>query len=363
MNKYCYMTLMTTEKFLPCVIRCHESLQYVKSKYPYVVLIPENNLFLKTELQKRNILFKEIKVDKLDKNRSFYYNDTINKFQLFNFIEYDKIFFLDADSIVCQNIDLEFNKLKDKEKIYLYSEDFQDRKRLTGSCFIVKPNPLFYNKILQLITTEQFYNDEQIIDHFFIDQEGLRSPPEGFLHFGGFIKPWENLSEDFNFLHQFFTSMPLEKFYYYLDNTQEFLGIYNQWSCIYNKISNFGYVICIKNENDLKQGLKIQQQMKDYGFLYQLIFITEKKKEIIDKLHNERLSFSIVDKIPDNLIDILCLYSDLFYGTYSSLLIIQNLNICIKNNFDFIFKEDISLNVKNSFYEQYKNFIYKLNFL
>ena len=94
----CYITLMTNEKYLPCVIRAAQTFKYFKSKYPYIVMIPKYNSFLKNNLIKHNIQFKEIEIYKLIDDNPIFYNDTINKFQLFNFIEYDQICFLDADA-------------------------------------------------------------------------------------------------------------------------------------------------------------------------------------------------------------------------------------------------------------------------
>jgi alpha-N-acetylglucosamine transferase len=47
-----------------------------------------------------------------------------NKFQLLNLIEYDKIFFLDADIILNDNMDNEFENIKEDEIFHLYSETF-----------------------------------------------------------------------------------------------------------------------------------------------------------------------------------------------------------------------------------------------
>jgi hypothetical protein len=47
MENNCYITLMTNEFFLPCVKRCAQTIKHFNSKYPYIVMIPKDNEYLK----------------------------------------------------------------------------------------------------------------------------------------------------------------------------------------------------------------------------------------------------------------------------------------------------------------------------
>lgn len=46
-NKYCYMTLMTNKNYLACIIRQAQRMKYLKCKYPFIVMIPKNDDYLK----------------------------------------------------------------------------------------------------------------------------------------------------------------------------------------------------------------------------------------------------------------------------------------------------------------------------
>ena len=42
MEKYAYATVATTDMFIPCIIRQQHRMEYLKCKYPFIVLITEN---------------------------------------------------------------------------------------------------------------------------------------------------------------------------------------------------------------------------------------------------------------------------------------------------------------------------------
>lgn len=113
MGKYCWITLLGTDEYINGVIGLYYNLKEVGSKYPLVVMCFKN---LKQEtidrLQQLNIQIKFIERDtfgELSGHCGCCNNEiTINKFQMFNFIEYDKICFLDADIVLFVNFDYVF---------------------------------------------------------------------------------------------------------------------------------------------------------------------------------------------------------------------------------------------------------------
>ena len=54
------------------------------------------------------------------------WEDTLNKFHCFNLTEYDKVFFLDADIILFENLDYLFDKIEfiSKSAIYFPPKNF-----------------------------------------------------------------------------------------------------------------------------------------------------------------------------------------------------------------------------------------------
>jgi hypothetical protein len=54
-------------------------MKFFNSKYPYIVLIPEGKEYFKEEVEKYNIDYKIININKFQNDNS-YYDDTLNKF-------------------------------------------------------------------------------------------------------------------------------------------------------------------------------------------------------------------------------------------------------------------------------------------
>jgi hypothetical protein len=50
------------------------------------------------------------------------------------------------------------------------------------------------------------------------------------LHFGGYIKPWENIIPRFHSIKSVFLNDDKDTFLKKIDNTVEFLGMIHQWS-------------------------------------------------------------------------------------------------------------------------------------
>ena len=114
MNKYAFITLLSSNDYLNAVLTLNESLKLVNSKYPLIVAATENleeNIF--NTLIKNNIYYKKIpqlilNSEKLYIKKSMY--NTNSKFYIFsNFYEYDKLVYIDADSLFFKNADELFN--------------------------------------------------------------------------------------------------------------------------------------------------------------------------------------------------------------------------------------------------------------
>ena len=361
MENNCYVTLVTDERFLPCVIRCAQTLKHFNSIYPYIVMIPEQALEIKKTLIKNNIDFKEIPIEKFQTEKFLYYNDTINKFKLLNFIEFDKICFLDADVILLGNIDNEFKKLTPDKEFYLYGTDFSV---ITGHVFIARPNINFYNKIFQQSLETPFQHDEEIFNFFFLkDNLLLETAPNKILHFGGQIKAWENVTDNFNFIKSFFLTMNEEEFFYWInEHLEELIGKLLQWSKIYSDIPRHAYSVIVTNNEELEKVILIEKKLKEYGFFFPLIIIlTNEDKEIIDTIASNNLPFELIKINKNNLTlrDKLFLNFQVFQENFYSICFIDNLDICIDENFDYLFNRNLSKTIKNKLLNKYKkDFIY-----
>ena len=91
MENNCYMTLITQEKYIPCTIRNAQRLKYLKSKYPLIAMVPKFDLNLKKQLEDKGVPVALIDLDKyIVGDKYLLYADTINKFKILTFTEYDK---------------------------------------------------------------------------------------------------------------------------------------------------------------------------------------------------------------------------------------------------------------------------------
>lgn len=351
-NNYCYMTLVTENRYLPCVKRCNQAMKYLKSKYPYIVLVPDDNEYIQSELKKANIEYRLIKLDKFSKKDTNFYADTINKFQLLLFTEYDKICFLDADIIVYRNIDSELDK-EFEENIYIYSES---KEILTGFIMLIKPEPEIYKFIVNNFS--HFKNDEEVLQVLYGKQTGLHRIPKGVFHFGGYIKIWEKPINGFDKIKSFFFNMSNEEFFTQLDNINDIRGYVHLYSQTYNFSKRMKiYTIFIANESDFQKGMKMFKKMRYFGYNFPLVFILNSNNDKwMQTLLAENGCYVIYNfKETDTVAEKIKINQRLFYNDCDWVCYIDNLDLNITENFDYILSYHLDTSLVKQFFEKYKN--------
>lgn len=368
-KNYCYATLLTNEKYICSVIRCKQTMDYFHSKYPFLALIPQGSVRMKNILEKNNIICKEIELHsfqlpatKIDP----YYDDTINKLQIFNFVEYDKICFLDADLFLSGNIDDEFDKFNsEKEDVRLYSDFGKDGPAINGMIFILKPQSDFYStKVLPLI--DQYMDDEGIFRVYYLDQTGKRKIPNELVHFFGFTKPWENGISYFRTIRKILILDNQNEFCEKVAKREELDGLMQEWFNYYFTPRAFSYVCFGKNEKDIVDIISLNKRLKDFGCIYSLIVcLTEGNNQthLMNLLQSEKIPFRIIsDEDGNNVLKKIntCKYQ--FKDDYISICLINNLNLSIDENLDYIFSPTLSEINKNKFIKKYEKDIFFLTF-
>ena len=111
-NNYAYVTLLSSWDYLLAVLVLNKSLIKHQSKYPLVVGVTEDIYdIVSFYLEKENILFKMIpQLEYSDGSKKAWGEDnsvlkTASKIALFSFNEFDKLIYIDADSLLRKNID------------------------------------------------------------------------------------------------------------------------------------------------------------------------------------------------------------------------------------------------------------------
>ncbi|MGN6196014.1 MAG: glycosyltransferase family 8 protein [Ginsengibacter sp.] len=151
--KQAFVTFLATENFLPGVLTLNRSLKrFGNTNYPLVVIVSEiiSERSVKTlkECGLTVKIVKEIQSPYLIKKDYRNFGSTFTKLRIFELCEYDKIVYLDADMLVCDNIELLFQKLHMSAVIaggILPSNKMWED--LNSGLLVIEPSRDLFNKI------------------------------------------------------------------------------------------------------------------------------------------------------------------------------------------------------------------------
>lgn len=195
MENYCWVTLLGTNDYIAGVIGLYYSLQKVKTKYPLEVMCLDSvSAFAINKLRELNISYKIISTDNFTGELADLYigcsncNITINKWQLFDYTQYDKVCFIDADIVFYENLD------------WILESDHMmaaigGTGMAAGGIFTVIPKEGYYQE-LKTIFQNYCSNDEQILNALYLKdlllQKGLMPTwnIRYYFHSGGYPKYW-----------------------------------------------------------------------------------------------------------------------------------------------------------------------------
>ena len=190
MNKYAYVTLATTPSFLKGAHFLDYSLKRVKSKYPLIIMVTENlKEYLTEDCNYRIIPYYKFT------NPEPRYVDTVNKLQCFTLTEYDKVFFIDADILVTENVDCIFDEIQ--EEFYSGIRPHPTMgKTFCGDRAIYIPQTGKFESILENKDFMSFPHDEAVLYYLYqhiIDRYDSLDfiYADRFLHLSGEKKYWE----------------------------------------------------------------------------------------------------------------------------------------------------------------------------
>jgi len=171
--KHAFVSYLGTDSFLPGVLALNESLKLFKHSSALVVLLSEKHVSDRTiDIIKSNeITFKKVEEIQnpniiLDDVRG--YTFTYTKLRIFELYEYETIVYLDADSIVCGNLDELFTKPHMSAVISggLAHPSWRD---LNSGLLVLKPNIELFKKMMEKISTTYSSDggDQGFLHNFF----------------------------------------------------------------------------------------------------------------------------------------------------------------------------------------------------
>lgn len=157
-NQYAYMTVLSTDSYIPGVIKLYKSLKATNTVYPFICVCSRNIAKTSIEsLNKRGI--KCIKLDvcavdniaSLENDTSFsHWKYTYDKLLLFGLTDYKKIVYLDSDMLILENIDELFD-CKPFSAVpagYLINNEWT---RLNSGLLVIEPDKEVMNIMLRFI--------------------------------------------------------------------------------------------------------------------------------------------------------------------------------------------------------------------
>lgn len=240
--KKVFVTFLATDSFLPGVQALNQSLKNFKNtNYPLIIMVSENVSVKVVKLLKKqsfNVqIVKEIKSPYLFKNDYRNFRCMFTKLRIFELSCFDKIVYIDADMIVCENIECLFEKQHMSAviagSILPVNSTWKD---LNAGLLVVEPNIDLFNKMYESINLllSKDGSDQGFLHEFFPDWKNetqlhlehkfnipgcyLDDYCKGFdfkfefidgmlstrnisiIHFWGIPKPWEisKKNQDFN---------------------------------------------------------------------------------------------------------------------------------------------------------------------
>jgi alpha-N-acetylglucosamine transferase len=229
--EYSFVSYLGTDNFLPGILALNASLKKYNKKYDLVVLVSDlvsdSTINL---LDFKKIKYKPVKQienpQKLDSDeRNFKYMFT--KLRIFEMFEFDKVVYLDADMLICNNIEVLFKVPHMSAVIagglYPGNESWKD---FNAGFLVVEPNKALFDSLCSSINylpsddggdqgfLHSFYNDWPSIKNLHLDHKF--NVPSGYIdeycrpqnykfsykrklldtniciiHYWGRYKPWE----------------------------------------------------------------------------------------------------------------------------------------------------------------------------
>ena len=188
MEKYSYVTLLSTDNYLLGVLGLYDSLKLVKSRFPLFVLCSEGisskslsvlkKFGMKYQLLSEHIAYGEGLNQKDDKT---HWNHTFDKLYIWTLTQFDKLVFLDSDMQVMSNIDYLFEK-PHMSAVVADKFNFPGLRQLNSGLMVIKPNLTEFEGLVNVWYSgdikEKVVGDQDIIRKFFAlwDDEKLGLP-------------------------------------------------------------------------------------------------------------------------------------------------------------------------------------------
>lgn len=170
-NRFAYTFYATNDAYAIAVLVVVKQLKLLgaRNDVDFVVLHLSISKYIQAKMDEMGIITK--KVDPLRYTYGMYYRDCLIKLKIFQLIEYERVVFLDADSIPLKNID-ELFTLSFMEDIAAPHAYFFHKPFVTSLLLVVKPSIEMWNRVEKHFESafEKKFYDMDIINLEFKDE-------------------------------------------------------------------------------------------------------------------------------------------------------------------------------------------------
>jgi glycogenin glucosyltransferase len=219
--KYAFVTVLSTNNYYKGVIGLFESIKMTNTKYNnFVVIINENidkNIINEFDRRGYKIVVKpNIEVSPLVKNDNYaYWNNTFDKFNVFDLVDYDKIVYLDSDMYVQNNIDELFD-YPHMSAVIAGHEYIPDWDEINSGLMVIEPKIGIKEELIKIVQEHDFgkeIGDQNVIEYFYdwknlhleisetynmfacysdqyVNNFNYKKEDIKIIHFVGPVKPW-----------------------------------------------------------------------------------------------------------------------------------------------------------------------------
>lgn len=185
----CYISYICNDDYLPGIVALVKSLKYHQCKHDIIVMITsgvsDKSIKIISDL---GAIIKKIDEIHYSGNLSHTIEDrygkkniswmTFTKINIWKQPEYEKLFYIDADMVVLQNIDSIFEKNCTENNISAVfgGSDYHKYKGIESGVLLIKPANKIYNGLVEAMNSDKYdlrMSDQTLINDYFLKHHNI----------------------------------------------------------------------------------------------------------------------------------------------------------------------------------------------
>ena len=217
-----YISYICNDNYLPGVTALVKSLKYHKCQYDIIIMITKDvSESAKKKLRNLNVIIKNVdeihyqgKLSHLIEDRYGKQNNSwmmFTKINIWKQTQYEKLLYIDADTIVLKNLDSIF-EINENISAVFGGSLFHKYEGIEAGVLLIKPSMETYNKLIEAMNSDKYdlrMSDQTLINDYFVGkinyldekwnrlQKKNRNINGAYIYHWNGSKPWN----DINIIH------------------------------------------------------------------------------------------------------------------------------------------------------------------